>query len=73
MFEEQRFSANKKEQMFTVVSYSTLIEDVRNSKDYPIKRQFSYEALMTIVTFAVHIMNLWSKLNSIPQIALLLP
>ena len=59
--------------MFTAVSYSTLIEDVRNSKDYPIKRQLSYEALMTIVTFVVHILNLWSKLNSIPQVASLLP
>lgn len=68
MYEEQRCSKNKKDRMFAVLSYDTLIENIHHSKSYPIKRHLSYEALMTLVTFVVHVMNLYSKIASIPQI-----
>lgn len=67
MYEEQRCSKNKKDRMFAVLSYSTLIENIHQSKNYPIKRHLSYETLMTLVTFVVHVMNLYSKIASIPQ------
>lgn len=73
MFEEQRNNQNKRDLMFAAVSYSALIENVQQTKSYPIKRQLSYETLMTLVTFVVHIMNLYSKVASIPQLSTLLP
>lgn len=69
MFEEQRNNQNKRDIMFATFSYSALIENVQQTKSYPIKRQLSYETLMTLVTFVVHIMNLYSKIASIPQLS----
>ena len=73
MKQEQHYSKNKKQRLSIIVTYNILIENIRQSKSYPIKRQLSYETLMLIVTFVVHFMNLISQVTSIPQIQLLLP
>ncbi len=63
---------DKRGRMYAAVSYHTLIENVRQTKDYPINRQFSYETLMTLVTFIVHMINLITKVTSISQLSILL-
>lgn len=65
MFEEQNLTKNKRSRMYTAISYHTLIENVRQTKDYPINRQISYETLMTLVTFLVHMINLISKVTNV--------
>jgi len=70
MQEERRMSKTKTEKLTSVMTYSVLIENIRKSSNYPIKRQLSYETVMTLVTFVVHAMNLYSKIASIPQITL---
>lgn len=56
-------SKTKNSRLTSVVTYSVVIENIRQSKDYPIKRQFSYETIMTMITFIVHIFNLYNKIN----------
>ena len=70
MQEEKLGSKTKKERLTSVMTYSVLIENVQKSDTYPIKRQLSYETIMTLVTFLVHVMNLYTKIASIPQITL---
>lgn len=65
MFEEQHLIKDKRNRMYTAISYHTLIENVRQTKDYPINRQISYETLMTLITFIVHMINLISKVTNI--------
>lgn len=72
MFEEHNMIKDKRGRMYAAVSYHTLIENVRQTKDYPINRQFSYETLMTLVTFIVHMINLITKVTSISQLSILL-
>lgn len=67
MHEEQHNYRNKTYRFSTIVIYNILIENIRQSKSYPIKRQLSYETLMTIITFAVHIINLTSKVFTLTQ------
>jgi len=73
MAEEKRRDQDKNQRMSTVIAYSVIIENVRNSKDYPIEKLFGYETVMTLVTFVVHSMNLYSKITSIPQLSTILP
>ena len=68
MFEERKANSNPRERMISIISYNMLIENVRQSKSYPINRHLSYEALMTVVTLVVHVLNLYSKISSIPQL-----
>lgn len=67
MHEEQRNYHNKAHRFSTIVIYNILIENIRQSKSYPIKRQLSYETLMTLITFIIHFINLTSKVFSIAQ------
>lgn len=69
MFEDLNAVQDRRSRMYSAISYTTLIENVRQTKEYPIKRQLSYETLMTIITFVVHIMNLLTKIASIPQLS----
>lgn len=69
MFEDHRDLKDRRARMYSVISYHSLIENVRQSRSYPINRQLSYETLMTFITFVVHIMNLFSKIQSIPHLA----
>lgn len=73
MAEERRNDPDKKRRMSTVITYSVVIENIRNSKSYPIKQLFGYETVMTFVTFVVHVINLYSKVASIPQLSTMLP
>ncbi len=73
MAEEKHGNQNKKQRMSTVITYSVIIENIRRSKSYPIKQLFGYETIMTFVTFVVHVLNLYSKIASIPQLIPLLP
>ena len=73
MAEEKRDEQNKKQRMSTVITYSVIIENIRRTKSYPIKQLFGYETIMTFVTFVVHVMNLYSKIASIPQLNTVLP
>lgn len=73
MAEERRNDIDKKRRMSTVIAYSVVIENIRNSKSYPIKQLFGYETVMTFVTFVVHVINLYSKVASIPQLSTMLP
>lgn len=72
MFEEYGSIKDKRNRMYSVISYNTLIENVRQTKDYPISRQLSYETVMTVVTFAVHMINLITKITSISPLNALL-
>lgn len=73
MAEERRNNQDQKRQLSTVITYSVIIENIRNTKSYPIKKLFGYETVMTFVTFAVHVLNLYSKVASIPQLSAILP
>lgn len=68
MFFDNGRIKDQRSRMYNAVTYHSLIESVRQSKNYPINRQLSYETLMTFITFIVHIMNLFSKVQSIPQL-----
>ena len=58
---------SRSERLQTTVTYGILIENIKGSKSYPINRQLSYETIMTVVTFCVHIFNLYDKIIGIPQ------
>lgn len=73
MAEERRNDQDRKRRMSTVITYSVVIENIRNTKSYPIKQLFGYETVMTFVTFVVHVINLYSKVASIPQLSTILP
>lgn len=73
MAEERRNDQDKKRRMSTVITYSVVIENIRDTKSYPIKQLFGYETVMTFVTFVVHVLNLYSKVASIPQLTTILP
>lgn len=68
MMEEQSRNKYKQERMFSIISYSTMIDSVWKSKDYPINRHISYETIMTLVTFVVHAVNLYSKIASVSSL-----
>lgn len=70
---ERTRGKNGEERLQATVAYEVLIENVRKSKSYPINRQLSYETIMTVVTFCVHIFNLYDKISGIPQFSGLLP
>lgn len=72
MYAKKHYSKQKKSHLTTIVTYNILIENIRNSIDYPIKRQMSYEAAMLIITFTVHLCNLWDKIATIIQWDMLL-
>lgn len=73
MAEEKHGEQNKKQRMSTVITYSVIIENICRSKSYPIKQLFGYETAMTLVTFVVHVLNLYSKIASVPQLNTVLP
>lgn len=73
MEEERRNDQDKKRRISTVITYSVVIENIRSTKSYPIKQMFGYETVMTFVTFVVHVINLYSKVASIPHLSTLLP
>lgn len=73
MAEERRNDQDRRRRMSTVITYSVIIENIRSTKSYPIKQLFGYETVMTFVTFAVHVLNLYSKVTSIPQLSTMLP
>ena len=74
---ESEYSNSKKksasERLQTTITYEILITNVKNSKSYPINRQLSYETIMTIVTFCVHVFNFYDKISSVSLIGGLLP
>lgn len=72
MAEEKRQEQDKQRRMSAVITYSVIIENVRHTKAYPIKQLFGYETAMTLVTFVVHTLNLYSKVASIPQLSAIL-
>lgn len=72
MAEEKRIDQDKKRRMSTIIVYSVIIDNVRNTKSYPIKQLFGYETVMTFVTFIVHFLNLYGKVISIPQLSAIL-
>ena len=73
MAEEKRSEQDKRRRMSTVITYNVIIENVRHTRSYPIKQLFGYETAMTLVTFIVHALNLYSKVASIPQLSTVLP
>lgn len=73
MVEEKHSEQDKRWRMSMVITYSVLIENIRRTKSYPIKQFFGYETIMTFVTFIVHVLNLYSKVVSIPQLRAILP
>jgi len=73
MITEKAGKQNKEDRMSAVVTYSVIIENVRQTKNYPIDRQLGYETVMTFTTFVVHALNLYSTVTSIPQLSMLLP
>ena len=73
MVEEKRREQDKHKRMSTVITYSVIIENIQHTKSYPIKQLFGYETVMTFVTFVVHVLNLYSKIASIPQLSPILP
>lgn len=73
MYTEQRDIKNRKDRLQIIITYDVLIENIKKSKSYPINRQVSYETIMTIITFCVHVFNLFDKIAKIPQLAAFLP
>lgn len=73
MIEEKSGRKDKQGRMSAVVTYSVIIENVRQTKSYPIDRRLGYETLVTFMTFLVHVLNLYSTVSSIPQLSALLP
>lgn len=73
MIQDASGEQNQKGRMAAVVTYSVIIENVRQTKSYPIDRQLGYETIMTLATFVVHALNLYSTVTSIPQLSTLLP
>ena|GEM_PF-5982001 len=72
MHVEKKNNLSVKDKLINTVVYNILISNIKQAKDYPIKRQLSYEALMTMVTLIVHVFNLYSKITEIPWISNLL-
>lgn len=72
MAAEKRGEQDRQRRMSTVITYSVIIENIRNTKSYPIKQLFGYETAMTFVTFTVHVFNLYSKVASISQLSAIL-
>ncbi|MBD5101426.1 MAG: hypothetical protein HDT27_01780 [Subdoligranulum sp.] len=72
MAEEKRNQKDKRVRMSMVITYSVIIENIRHTKSYPTKQLFGYETAMTFVTFIVHMLNLYSKIVSIPQLSTIL-
>ncbi len=70
MFLEKERADEKSTSFTTIIAYNILVDTIRKSKDYPLKRQLSYETIMLMVTFVVHIFNLYNKVASLPFISL---
>ncbi len=73
MDEEKSRNSDPKQRMSITIIYSIIIENIRRSKNYPIKQMFGYETIMTFVTFSVHVLNLYNKIMTISQLSTLLP
>lgn len=73
MIQDAGDERHQMDRMSTAVTYGVIIENVRQTKSYPIDRQLGYETVMTIATFVVHALNLYSTVTSIPQLSTLLP
>ena len=73
MYAEKKASSSVKEKLTNTVVYNVLIMNVRQSKNYPIKRQLSFEVIMTTATLIVHLFNLYSKISQFPWLNDLLP
>ena len=68
MSDTHRENYNQSERFPVIVSYNVIIENIRQSKKYPINQHLVYESIIAIITVIVHTINLANKILEIPQI-----
>lgn len=73
MYIEKSENLPAKDKLFSTVMYDILISNVKQAKNYPIKRKISCDSIATAIAVIVHILNLYTKVAQIPSLTNLLP